>query len=127
MADTPFSSGNLIPKPFAYGQLAGFVAILYTAPATKTGCFAIIKEIWLMNMDTVEHTVTIYVVEAGGSVADNRVIMSVTIDAKRMYRLPAATVLGSAIVSTTLTGDTIRGFADTANKVTYRISGVEST
>jgi hypothetical protein len=124
----PFASGNLIPKVFCRGQLSNSNATLYTAPATNTGCFAIIKEIWLMNTDSSDRTVTLYVVEAGGTAAANRAILSaVTIDAGRMYRIPCATVLGSALVSATLTGDTIQGLASSASKVTYLISGVEST
>src|SRR5689334_5390714 len=99
----PFAGGILTPKALYRGQLPSSVGILYTAPATNTGCFAIIKEFWVCNTDTVARTFTLYVVEAGGSVADDRAICKdVTIAAKTVYSLPATIVLNSSLVSTTL-------------------------
>lgn len=108
------------PINMGYGQLTGSSATLYTAPSgTIAGASsqkAILQEIWLCNTDTSTRTVTLYAVENGGSVADNRALLKdVTIAAKTTYRQECYCVLES--------NETIHGLADTTLKVTYRLSG----
>ena len=108
------------PINMGYGQLSNSSGTLYTAPSgTIAGASsqkAILREIWLSNTDTSTRTVTLYVVENGGSAADNRALLKdVTIAAKTMYRIECECVLES--------GETVRGLADSASKVTYRLSG----
>ncbi len=112
------------PINMGYGQLAGASGTLYTAPTGTTAGAASQKarltEIVLCNTDTVQRTVTLYVVEVGGSAADNRSILKdCTIAAKTTYRTAWATIIEN--------GETIRGLADSANKVTYRLTGVALT
>lgn len=108
------------PINMGYGQLSNSSGTLYTAPSgTIAGASsqkAILREIWLSNTDTSTRTVTLYVVENGGSAADNRALLKdVTIAEKTMYRIECECVLES--------GETVRGLADSASKVTYRLSG----
>lgn len=108
------------PINMGYGQLAGSSGTLYTAPtgtiAGASSQKAILTEIWLCNTDSSARTVTLYIVENGGSAAANRAIMSgVSIAANTTYRQECATVIES--------GETIRGLASSANLVTYRLSG----
>ena len=108
------------PINMGYGQLSGSSTTLYTAPtgtiAGASSQKAILTEIWLCNTDSSSRTVTLYIVENGGSVADDRAIMkAVTIAANTTYRQECATVIES--------GETIRGLASSANLVTYRLSG----
>jgi hypothetical protein len=122
----PFVSGILTQKILARGQLPSSVGVLYTAPVSNTGAKAIVKELWLSNTDTATRTITLYVVEAGGAVADNRAVMKdITIAAKTWYRIPTSFVLDSAVIGSTLTGDTLQGLSDAASKITYLVSGVE--
>lgn len=114
--DTPINMG--------YGQLAAASGTLYTAPtgtiAGASSQKSILTEVILCNTDTVARTVTLYVVENGGAAADNRAIMKdATIAAKTTYVASFFTVLES--------GETIRGLADSASKVTYRLSGRQLT
>ena len=117
-----YNRGQWIETPInmGYGQLTNSSAILYTAPSgTIAGAAsqkALLLEIWLCNTDTTARTVTVYAVENGGSVADNRAILKdVTIAAKTTYRQECWCVLES--------NETVRGLADTTLKVTYRLSG----
>lgn len=112
------------PINMGYGQLAAASGTLYTAPSgTIAGASsqkAILREVWLSNTDTTARTVTLYVVENGGSVADNRALLKdVSIAAKTMYRIECECVLES--------NETVRGLADSASKVTYRLSGTQLT
>ncbi len=112
------------PINMGYGQLAGTSGTLYTAPTGSISGAASQKarltEVILCNTDTVERTATLYVVEVGGSVADNRAILKdCTIAAKTTYVCEFATIIES--------GETIRGLASSASKVTYRLTGVALT
>jgi len=113
------------PKAGARGQLAGSVAILYTAPAvvTPTGSNqgALLKSIHLYNGDSVTRTVTLYFIESGGSVAANRAfVTTLTAGQWVMLEFPDETFPLDS-------GETVRGFASTADIVTYRINVVELT
>jgi hypothetical protein len=115
------------PKCGGRGQLTASSATLYTAPSktTPTGSTqgALLKSIILCNTDTSARTVTIYVVESGGSAADNRAILKdLTIAAKTTH-----TEFFPDDCCPLDSGETVRGLADVTLKVTYRISVVEIT
>lgn len=115
------------PKCGARGQLGSSNGTLYTAPSVSspTGATqgALLKSLILCNTDSSARTVTIYLVESGGSAAANRAILS------------AATI--AAATTTVLTfpddtcpldsGETVQGLASSASVVTYRINVVELT
>lgn len=126
----PFS-GVIVPDVLAQGQFANSNATLYTAPTTASGGagnMAIVKEIIIANCDSSDHTYTLYRVPAGGSAADSRAMFkTITILANTTERIGLSLPLRARYVAGTLTGDTLEGFADTANKVTYTISGAEVT
>jgi len=115
------------PKCGARGQFAATNATLYTAPSgtSPTGNTqgAILKSIVLCNTDSSSRTVTIYVVESGGTAAANRAILS------------AASIAANTTVTLTFpddtfpldSGETVQGLASSANLVTYRINVVELT
>ena len=108
----------------ARGQLSGSSATLYTAPSTTTPLgstqYATVK-LWLCNTDTVDRTVTIYLIESGGSVADNRAILKdATIAAKQSIGIEFG-----AEGFTLESGETLRGLASSANVVTYRVEAVQ--
>ena len=97
--------------------LAAASTILYTVPVGVKQI--VIREISLNNTDTVTRTFTI---AAGDpAVASNKLFDAVTIQAAGSEPLAysRATVLK--------TGDTIRAYADVANKVGIMISGIEYT
>jgi hypothetical protein len=115
------------PKCGARGQFTGSNATLYTAPSvtSPTGSTqgALLKSIILCNTDTAARTVTMYVVESGGSAAANRMILSV-------MSIAASTTVTLTFPDEVFpmdSGETVQGFADTTTKVTYRINVVELT
>lgn len=106
------------PKALLDGTLlTASSTTLYTAPASTT---AVIRSITLCNTDTVARTVTIYIVQSGGSIGDDKKIFD-------EFSLAA----GETIVDDTLrvleTGDTLRGLASTASVVSIRADGSEVT
>ena len=115
------------PKCGARGQLSGSNSTLYTAPSgtSPTGSTqgALLKSLVLCNTDSSARTVTIYVVESGGSAAANRAILS------------AASIAANTTVTLTFPDDTfpmdsgemVQGLASVANVVTYRVNIVELT
>lgn len=111
---------NVVPKRLGIGQLAGSAGTIYTAPTTTTPQphRARIRHIVIANTDSSARTFTLYVVESGGSAADNRALFkSVSIAANTTYDYPVDIVLEA--------GDTVQGLSDSANKVTYYLSGEE--
>ena len=115
------------PKCGARGQLTGSNATLYPSPAVSspTGATqgALLKSIVLCNTDVSARTVTMYVIESGGSVAANRMILSA-------MSIAASTTVTLTFPDDTFpmdSGETVQGFADTTLKVTYRINVVELT
>jgi hypothetical protein len=95
--------------------LTGSNATLYTSPALTT---TVVKSIWIANTDSAAVTVTLYRVESGGSAADNRALMkTVSVEANSSYQVTDEMVLEA--------GQTLEGFAGTANKVTVSGSGVQ--
>lgn len=115
------------PKCGARGQLSNSNGTLYTAPSdtSPTGSTqgAILKSLILCNTDSSAQTVTIYVVESGGSAAANRAILSAA-------SIPANTTVTFTFPDDTFpldSGETVQGLASTASVVTYRINVVELT
>lgn len=110
-----------IPKLGYQGLLTGSSATLYTAPAAPTTVptpKARLDEIVLCNTDTSARTVTLYMVVSGGSVGDSNTLLSAfSIEPKTTLVLPMRTMMEL--------GATIRGLADTANKVSIRLSVTE--
>jgi hypothetical protein len=112
-------------KELAKGILSGTSETLYTAPAGVTGTNAArmkpsakITEILVCNTDTVARTFTLYIVESGGSIGADRAIFSgVPLVANQTAYLEMATVMPAA--------STLRGLADSTNKVSYRVTGIE--
>jgi hypothetical protein len=112
-------------KQFFLGMLTGTSATLYTAPAAPANAnavgvnpIAIVDKVWLSNTDASARTVTLYVVESGGSVADNRAVMkSVSIPANSTIDIDPSWVIEAS--------GTLRGLADTTLKVTVLVSGTE--
>lgn len=115
------------PKCGARGQLGSSNGTLYTAPSdvTPTGNTqgALLKSLVLCNTDSSARTVTIYVVESGGSAAANRAILSAA-------SIPANTTVTLTFPDDTFpldSGETVQGLASSASVVTYRINVVELT
>lgn len=100
-------------KVLAQGQLSNSVGTLYTVPAATS---TIVHHIILVNTDVADRTARLYI---GGTADANEI-------------LPPSTILTGGWaeddgVHTLETGQTIRGYASVASKVTYTIEGVEIT
>lgn len=115
------------PKCGARGQFSGSNATLYTAPSdtSPTGSTqgALLKSLIICNTDSSARTVTVYLVESGGSAAANRAILSAA-------SIPAATTVMFTFPDDTCpldSGETVQGLASSASVVTYRINVVELT
>lgn len=115
------------PKCGARGQLNSSNGTLYTAPSatSPTGSTqgALLKSLVLCNTDSSARTVTIYVVESGGSAAANRAILSA-------FSIAANTTTIYSFADEIFpmdSGETVQGLASAANVVTYRINVVELT
>lgn len=100
-------------KELAKGQLPNPVGVLYTCPGA-TQC--IIGKIVLVNTDSSDRTATLHHTNGSAPAAGDEL-------------LPASTIVagghaegGGEIMDA---GDKIYGLADTANKVTYHIYGLE--
>jgi hypothetical protein len=114
-----------VPTGVTCGQLAGSSATLYTAPSTTTPLGgitrAILTSIVFCNTDSGARTITIYLVENGGSAAANRAIISgKSLAANETYTFDCGH-FGIPLQN----AETVRGLASAANFVTYRISVVE--
>jgi hypothetical protein len=118
---------NGVKKQFYIGQLTGTSATLYTAPTApvtpnSVGItpVAVIENIWISNTDSAARTVTMYLVEAGGSIGTNRAFMSAV-------SIPANSVVDIAPDFVLETEATIRGLASVTSVVTVVICGTEYT
>lgn len=106
-----------IPRRLYRGLLGNSSTLLYTAPVAPTSGpppKVIITEIIIANADTGALAVTL---KFGGDAAANVVIPAVSYAANSHVREEMCTVLEA--------GETIYGFAGTANKVVVEISGIE--
>lgn len=104
-------------KLFTPAQLTDAAATYYTVPAqTRT----VLKKVTLTNDGTAPETVTLYLVETGGTAgASNIVLKGKAIGAGETYE---AYELEGHIMNA---GDFIRALASTASKVNLHVSGVE--
>ena len=112
------------PKCGGRGQLTGSTVTLYTAPtgsiAGATSQKARLTEILFANNDSVARTITLYLVESGGTANAARTVMpAVSIPANTTWRQEFNTPLES--------GETVQGKASTTAVITYRISVEELT
>jgi hypothetical protein len=113
----------VVPEQLYEGQPTGSNATLYTAPAAPTNPNSVgltprvrITEIWAANNDTTDRTLTLYLVESGGTAAANRcIIPAVNIPAGRALQIPCSTVIKES--------GTIQGLASSAATITLVISG----
>lgn len=111
-----------IPKPMYQGLLTGSSTTLYTAPGLNpqgsVHPLAEVRRIVICNTDSSARTITLYVVPSGGSAGDSTSIFKAfSIAANTTLIVPVETLIPAA--------GTLRGFADTTNKVTLTVSGVE--
>ena len=95
---------------------------LYTAPS-DTGIsgsknqLALLTDIWISNIDSSAHTLSLYIVESGGSVDDDRLLFkALPIAANTTYHVNQCAQLID-------NGGTIRAYADTTNVVVLRLTG----
>jgi len=102
-------------KRMSMGQLAATDSTLYTAPSATPG--AIVKQIVLVNTDTVQRTVSLGVNGTAATAANNVFANLLPIAAGQTVTLDLYAVLNS--------GDTIHGLADAGSKVNHLISGIE--
>jgi len=100
-------------KQLANGQLAATIGDLYTV---TSGATALVKSVSLVNTYTSTQTVNLYVLVSGGT--DRRIIPVDT-------ALSAGCLLVADDNYTLGSGDKIRGYAITAARIDYVISGVE--
>jgi hypothetical protein len=100
-------------KTLYENQLPNSVTTLVTVPGGKSW---IIKDISLVNTDSVDHTVALY--RNGTTAPFLMTPAAVNIVAGGMYAFSGGTIALE-------TGATIAGVADTASKVTIKISGDE--
>ena len=109
---SPVQPRNPVKKELARGQLAAASAILYTAPSAPTVANSVginpiteVTEIIICNTDTVARTFTLYFIESGGAVANDRAIFSAAaIAASTTVVFEASTIMEAA--------STLRGLAD---------------
>lgn len=102
----------ITPKKLVNAELALANGTLYTVPA-NTRVF--VKDINIANTNSTAVNVTIYLVDSGGTAGDDNTL------------IPTAQILGNDVAQWTGSqiieeGDTIQGFADTAD-VCIKISG----
>ncbi|MDB5054444.1 MAG: hypothetical protein JWM44_2494 [Bacilli bacterium] len=103
------------PKKLYGAQPSTILATLYTVPAATT---EIIKEIVLTNTTATDATITLYLVDSGGTAgATNMLLNAYPVKAKDTVFISMSEVLA--------TGGTIQGLQGTSGAVTVRISGVE--
>jgi len=102
---------------------SGATQTLYTAPST-TGISgtknerAVITDLWMANIDSSAHTFSLYLVDSDTTVDDDRLLFKdVSIDANTLYHVNQVELLIP-------NGGTIRAYADSANKVVVRVTGM---
>lgn len=101
-------------KVLAQGQLPNAAATIYDP---TSGWDGVVKAVTLCNTDTSDHTFTLYI---NGTAAANEIRHSETIKAGKTYIVPETMFFGDS------EGDTLKGVADVASKVTYTVHGVET-
>lgn len=115
------------PKCGARGQTTASATTLYTAPlgTSPTGSThgALLKSLILCNTDSSSRTVTIYLVESGGSATDARAIYKDLAIAAKTTVILSFPDDGCPLDG----GEMVQGLASVTNVVTYRIGVVEIT
>ena len=109
---------TITPKPLGQGQLGTGSTTIYTVPASTTG---VVRTLTICNNDTVARTMQLCKVPNGGSLSDATAIIPAG------FVIEAGEVVEDDAVRTLAAGDSIRGLADVANKVTVTIDGAEET
>jgi hypothetical protein len=101
-------------KVLAQGQLSNSAGTIYDP---TSGWDGVVKAVTLCNTDTSDHTFTLYI---NGTVAANEIRHNETIKAGKTYVVPETMFFGDS------EGDTLKGVADVASKITYTVHGVET-
>lgn len=104
--------GTDVIKVLAQGDLPGTVGTLYTVTSLYDG---LVKNIVVCNHDSVTRTIDFFV---NGTADSNRLCKTYSILAGKRLILPETITLDP--------GDTVRGNADSASKISYNIFGIES-
>lgn len=109
----------ITPKKMVPGSaLTASAATYYTVGADVSK--AVVKEIEFCNTDTVNRTVTMYIIpSAGSAAAANTVYYQITLQAGETKTFSRSTVM--------LTGGFIQALASSAGVVSFNASGVEYT
>lgn len=118
----PFTA---VPKQFYIGQPGTVDTLLYTTPAPQTVANPVglnnkarVQFIWVSNTTGSQATITLYLVESGGSSAANRSILTaVPVSANASYGIPCNFILEASGM--------VRGLQGTATAITVAISGEE--
>jgi hypothetical protein len=107
------------PKKLYGAQPSNVLATLYTVPAATT---EIIKEIVLTNTTATDATITLYLVDSGGTAGVTNMLLNA-------YPVTASlTIKDTVFISMSevlAAGGTIQGLQGTSGAITVRISGVE--
>lgn len=93
-----------------------------TTQYTSTGVTTIIDKFTAANYDSVARTITVHLVEAGGSVSDSNLITKArTLQAGETYKFPE--IVGHVLIA----GSFISTKAGTASTISIRASGRQLT
>lgn len=118
---TPRDQANPIPRRIT-GQLSNSSGTLYTVPGiNRTGKRSRVLFVHIDNTDSSAHTATMnFVVSAGSAAAANEFLSAKSIAANDYIKVDFGTE-GMPLFE----GETIRGVADAASKLTYHICLIE--
>lgn len=100
----------------------GAIQTLYTAPSDvgRSGASdqtTLLTSIWIANKDSAARTISLYIVESGGSADDDRLVLpAIEIAAHTVYHINQCEELID-------NGGTIQAFASVANVVLVRLTG----
>lgn len=111
---------NIIPKPLCEATLVtNAAATLYTATSLR----AQIQSITVCNPNATAYLLTLYIIASGGSAsATNTMVYQRTILAGQTLDLIASGIIG---IQNLANGDFVQVLADTTNKLSIRMSGIE--
>lgn len=101
---------------------SGSAQTLYTAPS-DTGVsgsknqICLLTDVWISNIDSSEHMLSLYIIESGGSLDDDRLVFKeMPIAANTTYHINQCEQLID-------NGGTIKAYADTTNVIVVRLTG----
>lgn len=116
-----------LKKQLFIGLLTGSSATLYTAPAAPVSAnsvginpVTVIESLWICNTDAAPRTVTLYLVENGGSIGANRTVLAAESIAANSH-LEINTRGGWVLEAS----GTLRGLASVTNVVNVLVNGTE--